>query len=95
MHHRHHLLRGKEAIHQHPEHKRRENGGDRPGGERIANQQRHVVRVITRPSVTDQLPQIKNCINIINDRRGTSRCCTIAFSLLSVVVTMMSLTLKK
>ncbi|MOA05231.1 hypothetical protein D3C78_1248220 [compost metagenome] len=52
--------------------------------------------VITRPSVTDQLPQIKNCKNIINDRRGTSiRCWTIAFPLLSVVDTMMSLTQKK
>ena len=43
VHHRHHLLRGEEAVHQHAEHERRENGGDRPGGERIANQQRHVV----------------------------------------------------
>ena len=52
-------------------------------------------RVITRPSVTDQLPQIKNCRNIISDRRGTSsRCCVIAFSLLSVD-TMISLTRKK
>ena len=52
--------------------------------------------VITRPSVTDQLPQIKNCRNIISDSRGTSsRCCAIAFPLLSVVDTMMSLTQKK
>ena len=43
MHYRHHLLRGKEAIHQHPEHKRRENRSNWPCGERIANQQRHVV----------------------------------------------------
>ncbi|SAB50132.1 Uncharacterised protein [Enterobacter hormaechei] len=43
VHHRHHLLRGKEAVHQHPEHERRENGSDRPGRERVANQQRHVV----------------------------------------------------
>jgi len=38
MHHRHDLLRGKEAIHQHAKHKRRQNRGDWPGGERITNQ---------------------------------------------------------
>ncbi|MNP32530.1 hypothetical protein D3C76_1257160 [compost metagenome] len=51
---------------------------------------------ITSPSVTDQLPQIKNCKNIISDSRGTSsRCCPIAFPLLSVVDTMISLNCKK
>jgi len=46
---------------------------------------------ITSPSVTDQLPQIKNCMNIINERRGISkRCCAIASSLPVAVVVILS-----
>ena len=43
VHYRHHLLRSEKAVDQHAQYEWRKNGRNRPGGESIADQQRHLI----------------------------------------------------